>query len=262
MPDTPPAERMKPFRALTGVLLRPRATMTALRDARKRRWTVPALLMVLALTFQGIIYANANAEYVYRQQQAWFETVPAEQRGPMTEPPPKAEPHPLTVGLPIAGRTVAEVVTWLIWAGLIALASTFLGHNGATFGGLFAMIVWARIPIALRYGVQAVAMLATGTPIYNQGLSGLALDSAPQPRASSFQRYIPPTRSAQVMAALLGKIDIYLVWALVLTGIGVWAFAHVPRRRAALVTVGIWIIATAVSLLPAIIGIGQGMRVF
>lgn len=251
-----------PFGALIGILLRPRKTMAALSGAQKRWWLVPVVLLLAALVVHGIAYANANVDYVYQLQVAFFESMPAEERGPMTEPPPKSGPHPLTVALPIGGRVVGTLVTWLIWAGLIALASTFLGHNGTSFGALFAMVVWARVPITLRYAVQAMAMALTGTPIYNQGLSGLVLDSAPPPIAQGFQPYVPPTRSAQVLAALLGKLDIYMVWTLVLTALGIWAFAHVPKRRAALITLGIWIVATLVTLLPAIVGIGQGMRLF
>lgn len=256
------ANRPNLLSVLTGIVIQPRSAMAALSTAKRRWWPVPAALLLLALIFHGITYANANAEYVYRQQVEMFESMPADQRGPMTDPPPKSEPHPLTVALPIAGRTVTTLVTWLIWAGLIALSSTFLGHNGARFGGLFAMVVWAQVPITVRYLVQGVAMALTGAPIYNQGLSGLVLDNAPPPMSRSFQPYVPPTRSAQVMGALLGRIDIYMVWTLILTGLGVWAFAHVPKRRAALLTLGIWVIATLVSLLPTILGIGQGMRFF
>jgi hypothetical protein len=251
-----------PFGTLIGVMLRPRKTMAALSEAKRRWWLIPAALLLIALIVHGIAYANANAGYVYQLQVAFFESMPAEERGPMAEPPPQSGPHPLTVALPIGGRVVGTLVSWLIWAGLIALASTFLGHNGTGFGALFAMVVWARVPMTLRYIVQAIAMALSGTPIYNQGLSGLVLDGAPPPMSRSFQAYAPPTRSAQVLAALLGKVDVYMIWTLILTALGIWAFAHVPKRRAVLITLGIWIIATLVTLLPAIVGIGQGMRLF
>jgi hypothetical protein len=251
-----------PLATLVGIVLRPRKTMAALSEAKRRWWLIPAALLLIALIVHGIAYANANADYVYQLQVKFFESMPAEERGPMNEPPPQSAPHPLTVALPIGGRVVSAVVTWLIWAGLIALASTLLGHNGTGFGALFAMVVWARVPVTLRYLVQAIAMTLSGTPIYNQGLSGLVLDGAPPPMSRSFQTYVPPTRSAQVLAALLGKVDIYMVWTLILTALGIWAFAHVPKRRAVLITLGIWIIATLVTLLPAIVGIGQGMNLF
>jgi hypothetical protein len=259
---TSPKPPRGPFAISAGVLFHPRRSMAALSQAKRRWWIVPAILLLVALTLQGIAYANANATFVYQQQATMLESAQNGEFGVVTEMPPMSAPHPLTVVLPIAGRTVGSVVTWLIWAGLIALASTFLGHNGARFGGLFAMVVWARVPITVRHVVQAIAMTLTGKPIYNQGLSGLVMDNAPSFTVNSFQGYVPPSRSTQVLSALLGKVDIYMVWTLILTGIGVWAFAHVPRRRAALMTVGIWVIATLVGLLPTLVGIGQSMRLF
>lgn len=259
-PSTP--KTPGPLAMLLNTLVHPRRAMTLLSTARRRWLWLPTVLMLAALALQGVTYAGANAELMYQHQVDFFESMSEEERGPRMEPPEKMDPHPLTVWLPIGGRAVGALVTWLVWAGLIALASTFLGRNGAKFGGYFAMIAWARIPFALRDFVQGIAMGLTKNAIYNQGLSGLVLDSTPAPMSRSFQPYVPPGRGEQILAALLGRIDIYMVWSLVLTGIGIWAFAHLPRRRAILVTLGIWIIATVVSLLPAILGLAQGGRFF
>jgi len=260
--ETSPPKSRGPIRALLGIIARPRRTMDHLSTAKRRWWWLPALLMLGALALQGIFYARANAELMYQHQVDWFESMSEQQRAPLGELPPETDPHPLMVWLPIGGRAIGTLVTWLVWAGLIALASTFLGHNGAKFGGYFAMIAWARIPFTIRDIVQGIAMATTNRAIYNQGLSGLVLDSTPAPMYSNFQPYVSPPRGEQVFAALLGRVDVYMVWSLVLTGIGIWAFGHLPRRRAILVTLGIWVIATAVSLLPALLGLGQGTRFF
>ena len=135
------------------------------------------------------------------------------------------------------------------------------------------MIVWARMPLAIRSAVQAVYMVVSGTCIYNQGLSGLVYDRTPSLTGATMGvgmvsavagafRSAGPTRTQLVLATLLGRIDIYMVWSLLLTVAGVWTFAHLSRRKALLVTLGIWVVATAVGLLPAILGVGQGMRIF
>lgn len=259
---TSPTKTRGPIRTLLGIIARPRRTMSHLSTARRRWWWLPALLMLGALALQGVFYAQANAELMHQHQIDWFESMPEQERGTKAELPPKMDLHPLMVWLPIGGRAVGTLVTWLVWAGLIALAGTFLGHNGAKFGGTFAMIAWARLPLTLRDFVQGITMALTNRAIYNQGLSGLVLDSTPAPISGNFQSYIPPAREGQVLAALLGRIDIYMVWSLILTGIGIWAFGHLPRRRAILVTLTIWAIATAVSLLPALLGLSQGTGFF
>ncbi|MGC9523458.1 MAG: YIP1 family protein [Anaerolineae bacterium] len=252
-----------PFGMLIGMIVKPRATMAALREARRRWWIVPAILMVGALIFSGFAYSRANAEFLYQQQVEMFEQMPPEQRGPMAEPPAKATPPLLTTGLRIAGQVVGVIVTWVVWAGLLALASTFFGQNGARFGGFFAMVVWAWLPHAVRHLVQGVYQFVTQTPIYNQGLSGLVLDNTPMAFSPfSGPRYVPPTRSDQVWAAFLGRIDVYRVWSLLLLVTGVIIFARASKKRAWLLTLGIWLIATLLSLLPTIIGLTSGLRLF
>jgi Yip1-like protein len=259
---TPPTKSRGPIQTFLGIIVRPRRTMAGLSTAKRRWWWLPMLLMLAALALQGNFYARANSELMYRYQVDFLESMPEQARGPMAELPPKTDPHPLSIWLPVGGRAVGTLVTWLVWAGLIALASTFLGHNGARFGGYFAMIAWARLPFTLRDLVQGITMAMTGRAIYNQGLSGLVLDGTPAPMTSGFRSYTPPPRGAQILSALLGRVDVYIVWSLVLTGIGIWAFGHLPRRRAILVVLGIWVIATVVNLLPALLGLGQGTRIF
>jgi len=256
------SKTLGPIRTLVGIITRPRRTMSHLSTAQRRWWWLPALLMLGGLALQGFFFARANAELMYQHQVDWLESMSDEQRTIVGELPPETDPHPLMVWLPVGGRAIGTLVTWLVWAGLIALASTFLGHNGAKFGGTFAMVAWARIPFTLRAVVQGITMALTDRAIYNQGLSGLVLDSTPAPMSGNFQSYIPPARGGQVLAALLGRVDIYMVWAMILTGIGICIFGHLPRRRATLVALGIWVIATAINLVPALLGMGQGTRFF
>lgn len=262
---------MGPFAALLGILFRPGRTFAALRDAKRRWWIIPALIALLALAFYGYTSARASADAAYEQQLQAMEMMAGDPRmgEVVIEPPTRTGPHPLTIGLTISAQILGAVVTWLVWAGLLTLASTFFGQNGAKFGGFFAMVVWARLPFAIRNLIQAIYMTITGTIIYNQGLSGLILDNTPTTTSAGYgfgiissMRTLQPTRGQQVLAALLGRVDAYLVWSLILTVAGVWAFARLPRRKAIVVTLVIWALATLVSLLPTIVGLTQGVSLF
>jgi hypothetical protein len=267
-----------PFGTLLGVLFRPSSTFIALRDAKRRWWIVPALLALVLIAVHG--FTDARVSTALLNQQSQMREVPIKDPyggGAIDGPggmPSQLGPHPLTIGLTIGGRLVGTVVSWLLWAGLLALASTFFGQNGANFGGFFAMVTWARLPFTLRSLVQTLYMTLTGTLIYNQGLSGLVLDNRPAATAAGVingpglngmmggARYIPPSLGQQVAAAVLGQIDIYLVWSLLLMVAGVWAFARLSRRKALLVTLAIWVLGIGVGLLPTFIGLGQGVRLF
>jgi hypothetical protein len=279
-PVTAPRTR-GPIATMLGVLFRPGATFTALRGAKRRWWAIPALIMLVALAFHGYVFAYASAADQSRMQTAgggMVEGRPVTGAGGIVVDGPGGMPsqvgvNPLRTGLSIGGQVLGAIFTWLVWAGLLALASTFFGQSGTNFGGFFAMVLWARLPLAIRSIIQALYMVLTGAVIYNQGLSGLVLDSTPSaaptgpiygpgPIPIGGGRLGQPAVGTQVLAGVLGRIDVYLVWSLVLTVAGVWAFARLPRRKALLITLAIWVPATAVTLLPTIIGLNGGTRIF
>jgi hypothetical protein len=49
-------------------------------------------------------------------------------------------------------------------------------------------------------------------------------------------------------------VDLFWIWNLILLVIGVTAFTRLPRRKAVLLTLGVWLLLTAASLLPALVG--------
>lgn len=254
--------RKGPLGILLGLLIKPRATMRYLGDARRRWWLLPALLVIATVVFQGVTYASSNAEYLYQRQQASREALPPAQQRQSVEAPSRPVLPPLVVGVRVGGRALGTVITWAVWAGLLLLMGTFFGQNGASFGAFFAMVTWAWLPYAVRNLLQGVYMALTNEPIYNQGLSGLVVDSAPPVMTSSFQPYVPPNATQQVLAGVLGRIDIYLIWHLVLLIAGIAAFTSLSRKKALLSALGIWVLLTLLSLLPTFIGFGQGMRLF
>jgi hypothetical protein len=218
--------------------------------------------MLLALGVQAFTYADANAEYLYQSQLEFYESMPEEERGPMMRPPERRSTPMVTVFVRFLGLIVGTVVTWLIWAGALYLLGIFFGQNGATFGALFAMTVWAWVPYVARNLVQAVYMFATKDAIYNQGLSGLVLDQAPPTMFSSFQPYIPPSTRDLLLAKVLERVDLYGFWNVILLIFGVYAFTKIGRRKSIWLTVALWVLFAALTLLPALIGVGGGMRMF
>lgn len=252
-----------PLRVLLGVLLKPRSTMAYLSTARRRWWWVVALLMVAALTAQGAAYSKADLHFTYLRQLEFYESLSATERQMMyPEPPvePQASTFSLSTGIGVGGRTVGMIVTWLIWAGLLYLASTFLGQNRATFGAFYGIVVWAWIPYVVRNIVQAITMTVTGSAIYNQGLSGLVIDKTPAPITVVWQPIASASTGDQVAAAFLARMDIYMVWNLVLLVLGVAALSHLSGKKALLGTLVIWLLFTLLSLVPALTGLNQGFR--
>lgn len=68
--------------------------------------------------------------------------------------------------------------------------------------------------------------------------------------ALSPARFLDPDTASPVLVALLGRIDLFTIWVTVLLAIGLAVVARIPRSRAAIAAVVVWIVAS----LPAVFG--------
>jgi len=252
-----PPERRGPPRLLWGMIVRPRATLEYLRERGGRSWWLPALLaallVILPIVVTAPITAQQSREAVAAAQERWGEQQgmerSAEEQAQMEQAMSMAASPLITTVFPAVGSVVGLVVGWLVWGGALYLAGMALGGR-STFGHMFRMVVWTWLPYALRGLLQTVYILASGQIITNPGLSGLVQEARP----ISEMVITPPSLGQTILVAFLSRIDLFLVWNLILLVIGVTVVPRLSRRKAALVTLGVWLLLTALSLLPALIG--------
>jgi len=239
------------------MIIQPRATLEYLNEHGGRTWWLPALLAVLLAILPIVVAApitvRQTREIILATQEQMGEQLGAgmsdEERAQMEEQMMSASASPLIVVVfPAVGGVMGLAVGWLVWAGALYLAGTALGGR-STFGQMFRIVVWTWLPYALRGLLQTVYILISGQLIVNLGLSGFVQDN----RLVGEMVLAPPSPGQMVLAALLSKVDLFLIWNLILLVIGVIVTTRLPRRKAALVTVGMWVLLTAVSLLPALI---------
>ena len=255
--DATPSERWGLFRLLWGMVVRPRSTLEYLDEHRRRTWWVPAilalLLLLLSIVFAAPITTRQTREAVQASQEQLRERMgtemSAEQQAQMEQSMSVAASPLLTVAFPAVTGVLGRVVGWLVWAGALYLAGMALGGR-STFGQMFRIVVWTWLPCVLRTLIQAVYILASGQPIANPGLSGLVGETRPIGQMVS----APPDLGQMFLEALLSKVDLFMVWNLVLVVIGVAVVTHLPRRKAVLATLGVWLLLTALSLLPVLVG--------
>ena len=267
-------EQKGPLKLLWGMIVRPRATLEYLSTMQKKRWWFPAILMLVILI--AVVAANSMASTRTAQQFMMEAPVgmPAGKEGGAPPPPgmpPGEEGNimpshagvaPMMLVLQSMGSVIGTILSWLVWAGALYLAIVFLGQNHASFGAMFRMVVWVWVPCMIRGLVQSVYLFAGGSPIYNQGLSGLVMDKSP--KAIMTSAYIPPSMGKMAFAAFLSKVDIYFFWQLGLLVLGLTIFTRLPKKKARFVTCGVWLILTFLSLIPALVGgiFGQAGAMF
>lgn len=247
---TSPERRGFP-RLLGGIVVKPYATLKYLSEHAKRAWWPPALL-ILILTVTPIVAAvtsrqaqQATAAVREQMKEQW------EEQGLSAEQQAQREQYTtsplITVVFPSISRGVGQLVGWLVWAGALYLAGMALGGRG-TFGQVFTIVVWAWLPRALRGLLQTIYIFATGQLITNPGLSGLVQESwSVEDLALN-----PPRVGQMVLRSLLGRIDLFLIWSLVLLVIGVSVTTRLSRRKSVMLTVAVWVLLTVLSLIPTL----------
>lgn len=252
------AERQGPLRLLGGMIARPRPTLQYLRDSGKRTWWVPALLAIVLSILPILVSApmrtqQAREAFIAAQEQTEEQRGgerSAEEQAQMDQAMSIAASPLITVVFPAVGGAVGLVVSWLAWAGALYLAGVALGGR-STFGQTLRMVLWTWLPYAVRGMIQTIYILISGQIIANPGLSGFVQDNHLADGASI---PTPPNMGQALLAALLSRVDLFLIWNLLLLIIGVKVTAELPRRKATIATLVVWLVLTALGLVPALLG--------
>ncbi|MBN2005944.1 MAG: YIP1 family protein [Anaerolineae bacterium] len=248
-----PTEKKNVFGLLLGILVRPKTSFNYLKDNHKRAWWLPAILMIL-LTIAPM----------YAASRVTLQSVPPmmeenlKEMGPlpvgrvsvaagekyMMEPPVEQTP----TGPGIFGYIFAVLglpVSWLLWGGALYLSSVFLGRS-STFGQMFRLTVWTWLPYGMRGLVQTIYIFVTQSTIVNPGLSGFVNQNQPA--------MIAPGPGQLALSGILKQVDIYLVWYLLLSSLGLMVFTGLKRSKAFNAVIVIWIVLALLGIVPAIFG--------
>ena len=129
--------------------------------------------------------------------------------------------------MPMVGSLAGLWVGWLLLAALLHFGSTLLGGRGSMQSAL-NIVAWASLPFAIRDILRIVFMLATGHAITSPGLSGFA--------------------SAGFLSYLLTRLDIFLIWQVILLVIGFALTDGLPRLKAVM---GVLVVMVLVLLAQA-----------
>lgn len=151
-----------------------------------------------------------------------------------------------------AGKAVATKITSIVSYGYTVLLLIFtaifallywvtvnFGFGGtAKYGQVFAVIMYANLVMNVKYLLATVALFA-----------GLAPDSFLQqnPVGTNIGYYLPPD-GPKALLAFCNHIDIFEIWSVILSVIGISIVAKVSKGKAAAVVVGWWLILVLVGV--------------
>ena len=252
--STEASERPGLLRLTWCVIARPRRALTLIGERGRRTWWLPALLILTLATAPTVASGPIRTRQLREEMRAAQEEMASRMGDQLSEEDLEraqsitASPM-ITVVFPAVSRAVGQVAGWLIWAAALYLASMALGGR-SSFGQMFPVTVWAGLPYALRGLIQTIYVLTSGQLIAHPGLSGLV-----QPERSVAEVIgSPPGTGQRLLSALLGRVDLFMIWHMILLVVAVAAVTRLSRRKSLWVTLGVWILLTAVSLIPTLIG--------
>lgn len=206
------------FEWILPILYRPRKTLAAVLAEDKPNWLTP----LLGLSILGIVEAVVagpikklaiqmgtnlppDFQYYSAEQQQQFLNAQASQTSPL-----------FLYVFPILGALAAIWITWFLFKSLLHLSLTLSGSRGKSV--LSSNLVgWSTVPLMLRSVVHILAMLFSHSLITSRGLSGL-VDAS--------------NGAGMFFSALLGLIDLYFIWQVILVLLGSVQVSGLTRSKA------------------------------
>jgi hypothetical protein len=233
------------WRALFGWIDQPKRTLRyVIKEPRWPLLLAPVLIILVTTIIVTVVSAPLLSE-VSRQQaeeqmEAQMASIPEEQ-AEQVRSTMDTFTSPLFVGaMGIAFTVLGLILTWLFRGVLLFFIGYLLGTDNR-YIQMVTLVLWAWLPFALRDLVQAIYVLLNGQLAINKGLSFLV--------ASGDQ----VQNAGNLLYGFLGQIDIFLVWHLLLVGIGIAVSTRSTTPKTALATIGYWIVTALIGLSPSLL---------
>ena len=237
----PASRRRFHLRPVPTLLVRPRRAFAEIIHLDRPSWLTPLLILSLAALLPVLAVGRVRQQaggfgaeslppdfqYYSPDQQAQFMTALESTRSPT-----------FLYILPGVGAVAVVWIGWLITGGVLHLVSTVLGGRSTSLAVLnFA--AWSGLPFALRAVVRAGFILLAGRAIAGPGLAGFVASDAAG--LSLFARQV------------LATFDLYLVWPVVLLGLGLAALGGLTLGKVIASVVVTEVVAMLVQAIPAAI---------
>ena len=177
-------------------------------------WSTPMLLLTITATLAVIVsgYLRSRAammgEVTLPPDWQWW--TPEMQNDFMVAQQAQQGPVFMYI-MPLVGSLTGLWLGWLVFAGLLHLGSTLLGGRGSMQNAL-NVVAWASLPFAIRDILRMVFMGVVGHTITSPGLAGFASSSG-------------------FLAQLLARVDLFLLWNIILLVIGFAIADSLPRGK-------------------------------
>lgn len=200
---------------LLSVLTNPRRSFAEIAAESRPSWLTPMLVLsitaLLVVLVSGFLKTRAAMMGEVQMPPDWQWWSPEMQNNYM-QAQQATQGATFMYVFPLVRAWTGLWLGWVLVAGLLHLGSTLLGGRGSMQSAL-TIAAWASLPIAVRDLLRVVYMLTAGHAIGSPGLSGFAA-------------------SAGILPQLLARLDIFVIWSVILLVVGFAIADGLPRGKA------------------------------
>ncbi len=238
------------FDLVLPVLLRPRPALARIIDLNRPTWRTPLLLLMVAAVIAAVVAGSIKAAAASSGQLDLppdFEFYTPEMQAQFMQAATATNNPTFNYVLPGLGAALGVLVQWFFIGWALHLILTMLGGRGTSRDAL-NLAAWTAIPTLIRSAVQIVAMLVNDRLITSPGLSGFA----PAGEGAGYA----------LLSGLLTRVDLYLIWQIVLLIIGAKISSQLSGGKSAVaVLIAILLLLLLWSLPAALMAQFEGLNV-
>jgi hypothetical protein len=239
-PAPAPQPRPNVFQRVAGAMFAPGETFA---DIARRPDVIGPLLLIVILGYIGT--ALLLPRFDFEQMTAQQMSAVKKQNPNMSEDDAEriAKFAKASTTVMSWAAPVLQIAWFAVTAGILLLAMRMFGGEG-TYKQAFSATLYAWMPRVLQSIVLIVVVLARGT--VDPMMIATTVKSNPA--------FLVEMTEHPVLYSLLSSFDVFAIWSLVLLVIGFAALSKLPRARAAVLVVSLWIVTIAIKVGFAALG--------
>jgi Yip1-like protein len=222
------------FSRVRDIFFHPRREFQEMTSESRATWITPMLVLsitaILVVAVAGYLNSRAAMLGEIPLPRDWQYWTPDMQNNYMQAQQATQGPVFMYI-IPLLSALTGLWLGWLLFAALLHFGSTLVGGRGSMQNAL-NIVAWASLPFAIRDLLRIIFMLSAGHAISSPGLSGFSA-------------------SAGFVSHLLMRLDIFLIWNVILLVIGFAIADGLPRGKA---LTGVLVVVVLVLLAQAGLG--------
>lgn len=232
---------------LIGMVDRPAAAFDEVAR-RPRSWWLPAVILVLSMALLHWISAPYQIALANEHTAEMLERIAAnlsEEQARLVRETSTTMTLPRYLLTALGAGLVVAAIGWALRGGFLHLSGLALGAK-STWPVTYSVGVWSMLPYAVRDLLQTALVLARREIILHPGLAFLAASG----------NWLADSRS--LVYNLLGQVDPFVLWHLVLLTIGLSVAGRLSLKHAGILSLAAWALFAALKLIPVALSAAFG----